>query len=147
MLGIVISLLSTSLLDQTGWKSGLVLALGCYSVRLIGYSLIQSDSFTLLVALECLKSFGNPWCMLVTGYYIKNYVDISRIASFQSMFSLMYFGIGKGAGSLIGASIIDHLGSPVAFQIMSCVCLVWSGVLWFTSQTKQENNISKPSLE
>lgn len=139
MLGIVISLLSTSLLDVTGWRAGLALALSTYSIRLLGYSLIQQDSFTILMALECLKSFGNPWCMLVTGYFMKNHVDMSHIASFQSLFSLMYFGIGKGLGSLVGASIIDLFSSQLAFQMVSGISIVWASLLMMTkSQTNQE---------
>ena len=132
MLGIVISLLSTSLLDATGWRVGLALALNTYGIRLLGYSLIQSDSFTILMALECLKSFGNPWCMLVTGYFMKNHVDMTHIASFQSLFSLMYFGIGKGFGSLVGASIIDLFGSQLAFQMVSGISIVWASFLLMT---------------
>eukprot|EP00088_Acartia_fossae_P070356 TRINITY_DN9403_c0_g1_i1.p1 TRINITY_DN9403_c0_g1~~TRINITY_DN9403_c0_g1_i1.p1 ORF type:complete len:403 (+),score=26.38 TRINITY_DN9403_c0_g1_i1:61-1269(+) len=119
IMGVLVSLASTSVLDLIGWRAALAIALGSYSTRLMGYSLIPPQSIVILALLESLKCVGNPWCMLVTGYFIKNQVDLTHIASFQSVFSLLYFGIGKGLGSATGASLIGYLGYRNYFQILS----------------------------
>merc|ERR1719285_167113 len=122
LLGILISMCSTVVLDTCGWRVGLTLSLGSYSIRFFGYSIIQLNSLSFLMFLECMKSVGNPWCMLVTGYFIKNHVHMIHISSFQSMFSALYFGIGKGLGSLVGGLIIGSIGSQLTFQVLSCLC-------------------------
>jgi hypothetical protein len=48
-------------------------------------------------------------------------------SSAQTILLVLYHGIGKGAGSLIGGAIIASIGTVLMFQIYALICLLVLG--------------------
>ncbi|XP_023331769.1 uncharacterized protein LOC111703915 [Eurytemora carolleeae] len=121
-IGILMSICSSRFLTKFGWQAGISLALVSYSLRLIGYTWIGQNNYTLLALLESLKPLGNPLMMLTTGFFMQHFIQIQDIAIFQSLFGSAYFGLAKGMGSIAGGLAIGYCGSFTTFQVLALLC-------------------------
>lgn len=84
-------------------------ALALYAVRCVGYSLIDSGAYA--VVLEAAK----PWCfnlVLIAEFaFLLGASPLQTAATVRAVFSAAYFGVGRGLGGLLGGFAVDWVGT------------------------------------
>ncbi|XP_019615384.1 PREDICTED: major facilitator superfamily domain-containing protein 6-like [Branchiostoma belcheri] len=113
---------SGKLIRKIGHQQVFQLALFCYAVKFLSYSLIPSPWWVL--AIEPLHgiTFGAMFSASVT--YASLIAPPGMEATMQSIVSAFQFGVGYASGSLIGGAIFHAFGGVVLFRTYAVVCLV-----------------------
>jgi len=127
--GIPLTIASGAIIKYFGQVNVIVGALVIYSLRLFGYSCIQTPAAALFF--ELLKPFGNSLLMIAAMTYAKDNASISTMASLEGVMGALYFGVGKAVGGLLGGLSIDAVGERTTFRIFSGVCMV-SALIYLT---------------
>jgi len=142
--GIPLTISSGAIIKKFGNCNVIVLALALYSLRLLGYSFIDSPLESLFF--EVLKPFGNSLLLIAAMTYAKNNADIETMASLEGVMGALYFGIGKAAGSLIGGLVIEDIGVRNTFRCFSVVSLVTASV-YFAFTYALEKRKTEPKAD
>ncbi|KAI8507892.1 hypothetical protein Bbelb_141320 [Branchiostoma belcheri] len=110
------------LIRKIGHQQVFQLALFCYAVKFLSYSLIPSPWWVL--AIEPLHgiTFGAMFSASVT--YASLIAPPGMETTMQSIVSAVQFGVGYASGSLIGGAIFHAFGGVVLFRTYAVVCLV-----------------------
>merc|ERR1719225_16125 len=124
--GIPLTIASGAIIKKFGNCNVIVFALALYSLRLLGYSFIESPLESLFF--EILKPFGNSLLLIAAMTYAKNNATIETMASLEGVMGALYFGIGKAVGSLVGGLVIDDLGVRNTFRSFSILSLITASV-------------------
>merc|ERR1712073_103545 len=124
--GIPLTIASGAIIKKFGNCNVIVFALALYSLRLLGYSFIESPLESLFF--EILKPFGNSLLLIAAMTYAKNNADIENMASLEGVMGALYFGVGKAMGSLVGGLVIEDIGVRNTFRSFSVVALVTASV-------------------
>ncbi|XP_078658849.1 LOW QUALITY PROTEIN: major facilitator superfamily domain-containing protein 6-like [Branchiostoma floridae x Branchiostoma belcheri] len=113
---------SGKLIRKIGHQQVFQLALFCYAVKFLSYSLIPSPWWVL--AIEPLHgiTFGAMFSASVT--YASLIAPPGMETTMQSIVSAVQFGVGYASGSLIGGAIFHAFGGIVLFRTYAVVCLV-----------------------
>jgi len=124
--GIPLTIASGAIIKRFGNCNVIVFALALYSLRLLGYSFIESALQSLFF--EVLKPFGNSLLVIAAMTYAKNNASIETMASLEGVMGALYFGIGKATGSLVGGLVIDDLGVRNTFRCFSILSLTAASI-------------------
>ncbi|KAI8506308.1 hypothetical protein Bbelb_157350 [Branchiostoma belcheri] len=113
---------SGKLIRKIGHQQVFQLALFCYAVKFLSYSLIPSPWWVL--AIEPLHgiTFGAMFSASVT--YASLIAPPGMETTMQSIVSAVQFGVGYASGALIGGAIFHAFGGVVLFRTYAVVCLV-----------------------
>ncbi|KAI8507924.1 hypothetical protein Bbelb_141640 [Branchiostoma belcheri] len=113
---------SGKLIRKIGHQQVFQLALFCYAVKFLSYSLIPSPWWVL--AIEPLHgiTFGAMFSASVT--YASLIAPPGMETTMQSIVGAVQFGVGFASGSLIGGAIFHAFGGVVLFRTYAVVCLV-----------------------
>merc|ERR1719300_330272 len=144
--GIPLTIGSGAIIKKMGNCNVIVLALGLYSLRLLGYSFIETPFQSLFF--EVLKPFGNSLLLIAAMTYAKNNADIETMASLEGVMGALYFGVGKAAGSLVGGLVIEDIGVRNTFTCFSVLSLVTASVYFcFSFVMGRKNSQIESSLD
>jgi len=146
--GIPLTIASGAIIKKIGNCYVIVLALGLYSLRLLGYSFIETPFQSLFF--EVLKPFGNSLLLIAAMTYAKNNADIETMASLEGVMGALYFGVGKATGSLVGGLVIEDIGVRNTFTCFSVLSLVTASVYFcfsFVMGKRKSQNESSQDVE
>jgi MFS family permease len=88
----------------------------------VGYSLIENPWACL--PFEALEAVTASLAITAASTYAVALSSLQTIASIQGIMGCLYFGIGRGAGSLLGGILIKEFGHRSTFQIFGAGSLV-----------------------
>ncbi|XP_072401807.1 uncharacterized protein [Diabrotica undecimpunctata] len=141
IVGIPITIMSGSIIKKAGHANIIfiiVIVFCCFSIRLLGYSLIYESWWCL--PLETLESIT---FMLMSAVTITYATKLSTVKTDYIIQGGLHYGFGKCLGIIIGGHLIKAIGIRQAFQTFATVALL-SGIVYITvhhSYLKQPVNL------
>ncbi|KAL1492391.1 hypothetical protein ABEB36_010643 [Hypothenemus hampei] len=128
IIGIPLLVLSGPIVKKLGHANVIFLGFVFYAIRLLGYSLIYNPWLCLIFeAMESI-TFGLSFTAAVT--YAAKLSTVTTDTSIQGMLGGLYYGVGKGVGSLVGGYLIKPIGIRHTFQVFSITTLI-IGLVYF----------------
>ncbi|KAG5885718.1 hypothetical protein JTB14_022808 [Gonioctena quinquepunctata] len=129
IVGIPLLVLSGPIVKKIGHANVIFIGFIFYAIRLLGYSLIYNPWLCLIFeAMESI-TFGLSFTAAVT--YAAKLSTVTTDTSIQGMLGGLYYGVGKGVGSLIGGFLIEPIGIRRTFQLFSVSTAV-IGIIYFS---------------
>ena len=103
--------------DLIGHMNVIILGMVAYFVRLIGYSFLENPLF--VYPYEALEGFTMALMMTSAVTYVAKIGTNKTIPSIMGIMGALFFGIGKGSGSLIGGILMHYFGPRNTFRYFS----------------------------
>ncbi|CAH1153761.1 unnamed protein product [Phaedon cochleariae] len=129
VVGIPLLVLSGPIVKKIGHANVISIGFVFYAIRLLGYSLIYNPWLCLIFeAMESI-TFGLSFTAAVT--YAAKLSTVTTDTSVQGMLGGLYYGVGKGIGSLIGGYLIEPIGIRHTFQVFSVATII-VGSIYFS---------------
>ncbi|XP_059482974.1 major facilitator superfamily domain-containing protein 6-like [Neocloeon triangulifer] len=148
--GLPLLALSGPIIERVGHANIICIGFLFYTVRLIGYSLLYQPWICLLF--EAMEGVTSSLTFTAVVTYTARLSNSSTDSSIQGLIGGIYYGVGKGAGSLIGGFMIKAVGTRPTYQIFAAACAGFAGVYYlfhnyFTLRRpkRRMNDIMKPS--
>lgn len=126
--GIPLLVLSGPIIDKIGHANVLFIGFIFYAIRLFGYSLIYNPWLCLIF--EAMESVTSSLSFTAAVTYAAKLSTTTTDSSIQGLLGGLYFGVGKGAGSLIGGYTMTAFGTRPTYRIFAVACTV-TGFLYF----------------
>ncbi|XP_071564359.1 uncharacterized protein [Temnothorax nylanderi] len=126
--GIPLLALSGPIISKIGHANVLFIGFVFYAIRLVGYSLIYDPWLTLIF--EALESVTTSLSFTAAVTYAAKLSTTSTDSSIQGLLGGVYYGVGKGSGSLIGGYLMKYFGTRPTYRIFAVVTLV-TGIIYF----------------
>lgn len=117
--------LSAKLIKRIGHAKVLYLGLICYSIRLFYYSAIPIPWMVLAVELLPGITTAAVWAACLS--YVSINSGPGAATTMQCILHGVHWGLGYGAGEVIGGIMVHHYGAPTTFIIFGVLCLVILG--------------------
>ena len=92
--------------DLVGHINVMILGMVAYTVRMIGYSYLQNPKH--VYPYEALEGFTMALMMTSAVTYVAKISTPTTIASVMGLMGSLFFGIGKGSGSLFGGLLMSR---------------------------------------
>ncbi|XP_068085655.1 major facilitator superfamily domain-containing protein 6 isoform X2 [Anabrus simplex] len=118
--GIPLLALSGPIIDRIGHAQVLFIGFIFYAIRLLGYSLIYNPWLCLIF--EAMESVTSSLSFTAAVTYAARLSSSTTDTSIQGMLGGLYFGVGKGAGSLVGGYLMKWIGTRPTYQCFSVMC-------------------------
>ncbi|KAF4523119.1 hypothetical protein B566_EDAN003134 [Ephemera danica] len=126
--GLPLLALSGPIIEALGHANVICLGFVFYAVRLVGYSLLWNPWLCLLFeAMEGVTSSLTFTAVVTYGARLSN---PSTDSSVQGLIGGIYYGVGKGGGSLIGGFLIKAVGARPTYQLFAVASAGFS-VIYF----------------
>ncbi|XP_015601775.1 uncharacterized protein LOC107270873 [Cephus cinctus] len=126
--GIPLLVLSGPIINKIGHANVLFIGFIFYAVRLVGYSVIYNPWLCLIF--EALESVTSSLSFTAAVTYAAKLSSTTTDSSIQGLLGGLYYGVGKGSGSLIGGYLMKALGTRPTYQIFAAVSLI-TGLMYF----------------
>lgn len=126
--GLPLLVMSGPIIDRIGHANVLFIGFVFYAIRLLGYSLIYNPWMCLIF--EAMESVTSSLSFTAAVTYAAKLSTMTTDSSIQGLLGGLYFGVGKGAGSLIGGYLMQAVGTRPTYQIFSAVTL-FTGCVYF----------------
>ncbi|XP_014252834.1 uncharacterized protein LOC106668510 [Cimex lectularius] len=126
--GLPLLVMSGPIIDKIGHANVLFIGFIFYAIRLLGYSLIYNPWMCLIF--EAMESVTSSLAFTAAVTYAAKLSTMTTDSSIQGLLGGLYFGVGKGAGSLIGGYLMEGVGTRPTYQIFSAVTLI-TGCIYF----------------
>ncbi|XP_015112689.1 uncharacterized protein LOC107038226 [Diachasma alloeum] len=126
--GIPLLVLSGPIINKIGHANVLFIGFVFNSIRLLGYSLIYNPWLCLIF--EAMESVTSSLAFTAAITYAAKLSTTATDTSIQGLLGGLYYGVGKGAGSLIGGYLMTAFGTRPTYQIFAVVCLI-TGLIYF----------------
>ncbi|KAK7863740.1 hypothetical protein R5R35_011144 [Gryllus longicercus] len=126
--GIPLLVLSGPIIDRFGHANVLTVGFIFYAIRLLGYSLIYNPWLCLIF--EAMESITSSLSFTAAVTYAAKLSTSTTDTSVQGLLGGLYYGVGRGAGSLIGGYMMTWIGTRPTYQVFAASCLV-IGVIYF----------------
>nr|CAH7750551.1 unnamed protein product [Callosobruchus chinensis] len=128
LVGIPLLVLSGPIVKKLGHSNVIFIGFIFYAIRLMGYSMLYNP--WLCLVFEAMESitFGLSFTAAVT--YAAKLSTVTTDTSIQGMLGGLYYGVGKGIGSLVGGYLIHPIGIRHTFQLFSGTTLA-IGLIYF----------------
>jgi MFS family permease len=107
--------------DTIGHINVIVLGMLAYFVRLLGYSFLENPLY--VYPYEALEGFTMALMMTSAVTYVAKISTPSTIASVMGLMGSLFFGIGKGSGSLFGGLLMSYIGTRWTFRLLAATAL------------------------
>ena len=117
--GLPTTIFSRLLIQKLGHGAIVVSALGLYSIRFLGYSLLPQIGVELALVFEFLKPLCTTLLLISAMTFVKDVSPVTTAASMEGLFGSMYFGVGRGLGGLVGAYAWESYGGAATFRLFS----------------------------
>ena len=114
--------LSAKLIKKIGHARVLYLGLICYSLRLFYYSVIREP--WLVLAAELLPGITTAAVWAACLSYVSINSGPGAATTMQCILHGVHWGLGYGAGEVIGGVMVHHYGAPTTFVIFGFLCLI-----------------------
>ncbi|KAG8298219.1 hypothetical protein J6590_018623 [Homalodisca vitripennis] len=126
--GLPLLVMSGPIIDRIGHANVLFIGFIFYAIRLLGYSLIYNPWMCLIF--EAMESITSSLAITAAVTYAAKLSTNTTDSSIQGLLGGIYFGVGKGSGSLVGGYLMKAVGTRPTYQIFSAVTLV-TGCLYY----------------
>ena len=137
--------LSERLIKKIGEVGVLYIGLVCYSIRLFYYAIIPNTWMVLAVELLPGITTAAVWAACLS-YVSKNSRPGAR-TTMQCILHGLHWGLGYGAGEVIGGILVHHYGAPTTFVMFGFLCIIILFVYMFVSYVwgKKDNPDQPPA--
>ncbi|XP_053978995.1 uncharacterized protein LOC128876555 [Hylaeus volcanicus] len=126
--GIPLLVLSGPIISKIGHANVLFIGFIFYAIRLCGYSLIYNPWHTLIF--EALESVTLSLSFTAAVTYAAKLSTTTTDSSIQGLLGGVYYGVGKGSGSLIGGYLMKAFGTRPTYRIFAVVTLI-TGMMYY----------------
>ncbi|KAF3420336.1 hypothetical protein E2986_00920 [Frieseomelitta varia] len=126
--GIPLLVLSGPIISKIGHANVLFIGFVFYAIRLCGYSLIYNPWHTLIF--EALESVTLSLSFTAAVTYAAKLSTTTTDSSIQGLLGGVYYGVGKGSGSLIGGYLMKAFGTRPTYRIFSVITLI-TGIMYY----------------
>lgn len=126
--GLPLLVLSGPIIRKLGHANVLFIGFIFYAIRLLGYSLIYNP--WLCLVFEALESVTSSLSFTAAVTYAARLSSTTTDTSVQGLLGGLYYGVGKGAGSLIGGYLMKFFGTRPTYQIFAGATLV-TGCMYY----------------
>lgn len=145
--------LSEKLIKKIGQVRVLYLGLICYSIRLFYYAVIPNTWMVLAVELLPGITTAAVWAACLS--YVSINSKPGAQTTMQCILHGVHWGLGYGAGEVIGGILVHHYGAPTTFVLFGILCIVvlltyilinniWGKKDQQSDETQTESKGSKP---
>lgn len=117
IVGIPLLVLSGPIIKKMGHANVIFIGFIFYAVRLLGYSLIYNPWLCLIF--EAMESITFSLSFTAAVTYAAKLSTVTTDTSIQGMLGGLYYGVGKGAGSLVGGYLINAISIRTTFQVFA----------------------------
>ena len=114
--------LSEKLIAKIGQVRVLYLGLICYSIRLFYYSIVPYTWLVLVVELLPGITTAAVWAACLS--YVSINSRPGAQTTMQCILHGVHWGLGYGAGEVIGGILVHHYGAPTTFVMFGILCIV-----------------------
>ncbi|CAB3240850.1 unnamed protein product [Arctia plantaginis] len=115
--GLPLLVLSGPIIRRLGHANVLFIGFVFYAIRLLGYSLIYNP--WLCLVFEALESVTSSLSFTAAVTYAAKLSSTTTDTSVQGLLGGLYYGVGKGSGSLIGGYLMKFFGTRPTYQIFA----------------------------
>lgn len=126
--GIPLLVLSGPIISKIGHANVLFIGFVFYAIRLCGYSLIYNPWHTLIF--EALESVTLSLSFTAAVTYAAKLSTTTTDSSIQGLLGGVYYGVGKGSGSLIGGYLMKAFGTRPTYRIFAMITLI-TGIMYY----------------
>ncbi|CAK9801932.1 Major facilitator superfamily domain-containing protein 6-A [Anthophora quadrimaculata] len=126
--GIPLLVLSGPIISKIGHANVLFIGFVFYAIRLCGYSLIYNPWHTLIF--EALESVTLSLSFTAAVTYAAKLSTTTTDSSIQGLLGGVYYGVGKGSGSLIGGYLMKAYGTRPTYRIFAVITLI-TGIMYY----------------
>ncbi|XP_076303330.1 uncharacterized protein LOC143221741 isoform X2 [Lasioglossum baleicum] len=126
--GIPLLVLSGPIISKIGHANVLFIGFVFYAIRLCGYSIIYNPWHTLIF--EALESVTLSLSFTAAVTYAAKLSTTTTDTSIQGLLGGVYYGVGKGSGSLIGGYLMKAFGTRPTYRIFAALTLI-TGVMYY----------------
>ncbi|KAK5639361.1 hypothetical protein RI129_011853 [Pyrocoelia pectoralis] len=126
--GIPLLVLSGPIIKRIGHANVIFIGFVFYAIRLLGYSLIYNPWLCLIF--EAMESITSSLTVTAVVTYGAKLSTVTTDSSIQGLLGGLYFGVGKGSGSLVGGYLMKYIGTRSTFQVFAAVAAV-TGMVYF----------------
>ena len=105
--------------DLVGHINVIILGMVAYTVRMLGYSYLKEPSH--VYPYEALEGFTMALMMTSAVTYVAKISTATTIASVMGLMGSLFFGIGKGSGSLFGGLLMGQIGTRWTFRVLAII--------------------------
>ncbi|XP_045537535.1 uncharacterized protein LOC106717587 [Papilio machaon] len=120
--GLPLLVLSGPIINKLGHANVLFIGFVFYAIRLLGYSLIYNPWLCLIF--EALESVTSSLSFTAAVTYAARLSSVTTDTSVQGLLGGLYYGVGKGSGSLIGGYLMKFVGTRPTYQIFAIATLL-----------------------
>lgn len=114
--------LSERLIAKIGEIRVLYIGLICYSIRLFYYSVLPYPWLVLVVELLPGITTAAVWAACLS--YVSINSRPGAQTTMQCILHSVHWGLGYGAGEVIGGILVHHYGAPKTFILFGVLCIV-----------------------
>ncbi|XP_076031168.1 major facilitator superfamily domain-containing protein 6-like [Oratosquilla oratoria] len=118
--GIPLLMASGYLMSKLGHVNTIALGLAVYVIRNFGYSGIYNPWWCM--PFEALECFTVSLMSTAAVAYAAHLATPSTLVTLQGMYGGIHYGVGRGAGSLVGGFLLVPLGPRNTFRVLACMC-------------------------
>ncbi|XP_028178185.1 uncharacterized protein LOC114365743 [Ostrinia furnacalis] len=126
--GLPLLVLSGPIIRKLGHANVLFIGFVFYAIRLLGYSLIYNPWLCLIF--EALESVTSSLSFTAAVTYAARLSSTTTDTSVQGLLGGLYYGVGRGAGSLIGGYLMKYFGTRPTYQIFAASTFI-TGCIYF----------------
>ena len=101
-----------------------VLKIVLFAIRLLGYSFITDPTY--IFPFEALEGLTMALMMTSAVTYVAKISSSATISSVMGLMGALFFGVGKGSGSLLGGLLMSYIGAENTFRTFAVTSLVCS---------------------
>ncbi|XP_066984651.1 major facilitator superfamily domain-containing protein 6-like [Macrobrachium rosenbergii] len=133
----VLTLITSYFTNLVGHPPIIVFGLLAYAVRYLGFSYLQDPWWVL--PLEILESVANGLLFTSAIMYCTVLFPTETIASFRGVLGILYFGIGRLVGVIVGSEIRERLGHRITFRIWACTAVACATFYFLASSALKKS--------
>ncbi|XP_045495016.1 major facilitator superfamily domain-containing protein 6-A-like [Colias croceus] len=126
--GLPLLVLSGPIISKIGHSNVLFIGFVFYAIRLFGYSLIYNPWLSLIF--EAMESVTLSLSFTAAVTYAALLSSTTTDTSVQGLLGGLYYGVGKGAGSLSGGYLMKYFGTRTTYRLFAGATLV-TGCIYF----------------
>ncbi|XP_047530500.1 uncharacterized protein LOC125066465 [Vanessa atalanta] len=120
--GLPLLVLSGPIINKLGHANVLFIGFVFYAIRLMGYSLIYNPWLCLIF--EALESVTSSLSFTAAVTYAARLSSTTTDTSVQGLLGGLYYGVGKGSGSLIGGYLMKFFGTRPTYQLFAAATFI-----------------------
>ncbi|XP_047510240.1 uncharacterized protein LOC125053078 [Pieris napi] len=126
--GLPLLVLSGPIIKKIGHSNVIFIGFIFYAIRLFGYSFIYNPWLSLIF--EAMESVTLSLSFTAAVTYAALLSSTTTDSSVQGLLGGLYYGVGKGAGSLIGGYLMKFFGTRLTYRLFAAATLV-TGLFYF----------------